>query len=100
MRAQAIEDAINAIGAIQDPAERAKVATEVLSVIHDGNSTLSAHRREAILELRAQGKSLRAIAAMLGLFHSRVQQIISGEPTGVGVPGRRPKTAAEDASDN
>jgi hypothetical protein len=27
---------------------------------------------------------------------ARVGQIISGEPTGVGVPGRRPKKAAGD----
>jgi DNA-directed RNA polymerase specialized sigma24 family protein len=93
MRAQAIQDAIDAVNAIQDPTERAKVTTEALDIVHKGNGTLSASRREAVLELRAQGKSLRAIAAILGLFHSRVQQIISGEPTGVGVPGRKPKKA-------
>jgi DNA-binding NarL/FixJ family response regulator len=97
MRAQAIEDVIQAIEAIADPGERAKAATDALKVLHDGNAALAATRRESVLELRAQGQSLRTIGTALGIYHSRVQQIIAGEPTGTGVPGRKKKAEGTSA---
>lgn len=95
MRAQEIQTAIEAIGAIEDPTERAKAATEALGVIHDGNATLATLRRAAISELQAQGMSYRQIAPALDLHFSRIGQIMSGEPSGVGRPGRTPKPKPE-----
>jgi hypothetical protein len=95
-RARAIRKQIQAIEAIGDPTERAKAATDALDVIKDGNRALSATRRDAVIRLREQGLSLRVITGLLGLrYHRTVQQIINGEPTGTGTPGRKKAPDAE-----
>lgn len=97
MRAEAIQAAIEAVSAITDPAERARAATDALKVLHDGNATLAALRRTAIGELKAQGMSYRQIGPAIGVNHTRVGQILTGEPTGTGVSGRKPK--AQESTD-
>lgn len=97
MRAEAIQAAIEAVGAITDPAERARAATDALKVLHDGNATLASLRRTAVAELQSQGMSYRQIGPAIGVNHTRVGQILSGEPTGIGVAGRKSK--AQESTD-
>lgn len=97
MQAEAIAAALAAIEAIADPAERAQAATDALHAIKNGNATLATVRRAAVEELHGQGWGYRRIGESIGVHYTRVGQILSGEPTGVGVPGRRPKKGgAED----
>lgn len=91
--AKKVAEAIAAIGFIANPVERVRDASNALRIIHDANHTMSALRRVAIEELHGQGWSYRRIGESIGVNHARVGQILSGEPTGVGVPGRKPKRA-------
>jgi len=93
MQAEAIAAALAAIDAISDPAERAQAASDALRTIHDANGTLATTRRAAVEELHDQGWGYRRIGKTIGVHYTRVGQILSGEPTGVGVPGRKPKRA-------
>ena len=93
MQAENIAAALAAIGTITDPAERAQAATDALHALKDGNAALASVRRAAVEELHRQGWSYRRIGQALGINHARVGQILSGEHTGVGVPGRKPKKA-------
>lgn len=97
MRAEAIQAAIAAVGAVEDPAERVLATTDALRVLHDGAGPLAALRRAALTEMHDSGMSYRQISAALKaagtkISFTRVGQIIVGEPTGVGVPGRKKKT--------
>lgn len=87
-RAQRIQDAIDAITRIEDPAECALVAGQALQTLHDGNATLAETRRSAITAMRAAGATYRDIGEQLGMHHSRVAQIESGKPTGVNAKPR------------
>lgn len=100
MEAEKITEALAAIDAITDPAERAQAATDALHALKDGNAALATTRRAAIEELHGQGWSYRRIGESIGVNHARVGQILSGEPTGVGVPGRKPKKAAAGDTDD
>ncbi|WP_329521078.1 hypothetical protein [Spirillospora sp. NBC_01491] len=93
--AQRIQDTITEITEIEDPQVRAKIVTEVLKVIHTGNSTLSAARREDIKELREAGLSYRKIGPLIGVHFSRVKQLESGEPTGINARPRKEATEEE-----
>lgn len=98
MRAEAIQEAIDAISAVKDPADRVLATTDALRVLHDGTGPLAALRRAALIEMHDAGMSYRQISAALKesgteISFARVGQIISGEPTGVGVPGRKSKKA-------
>lgn len=99
MEAEKIAAALAAIDAITDPAERAQAASDALRTIHDANGALAATRRTAIEELHGNGWSYRRIGESIGVNHARVGQILSGEPTGVGVPGRKPKKSIESNQD-
>lgn len=98
-QARNIATAIAAIGIITDPVERVCDASRALRIIHNANHVLAASRRAAVEELHGQGWSYRRIGQALSINHARVGQILSGEPTGVGVPGRKAKKASpEDAN--
>lgn len=92
-QARNIATAIAAIGIITDPVERVCDASRALRIIHNANHTLAAARRAAVEELRDQGWSHQRIGDAIGTHRSRVGQILSGEHTGVGVPGRKSKKA-------
>jgi hypothetical protein len=81
-RAEDVQKAIDAITQIKDPQVRARVATEVLDLIHNANSTLARLRREDIRALRAAGMSYRKIGEAIGIHFTRVKQIETGAPTG------------------
>lgn len=100
MQAEAIAAALAAIDAIDDPAERAQAASDALRTIYQANHALAETRRTAVMELHDQGWSYQKISKVTGTVRSRVGQIISGEPTGVGTSGRQPKKAAAEGTDN
>jgi DNA-directed RNA polymerase specialized sigma24 family protein len=80
--ARAVKDAIDAVTAIPDRAERARAASEVLKLISEANATLSTLRRDDIKALREAGMSYRQIGDAIGIHFTRVKQIESGVPTG------------------
>jgi ribosomal protein L10 len=80
--AKTLRDAVNAIAVIEDPAERARAATELLKAIGPANNTLSEMRAADIKTMRAAGMSYRQIGAAIGVHFTRVKQIESGVPTG------------------
>lgn len=99
--AEKIAAALAAIDAITDPAEHTQAASDALRTIHKANHRLAESRRASVTELHNRGWSYEKISRLTGTVRSRVGQIISGEPTGVGVPGRKPKkVSAEDETDS
>lgn len=96
MQAEAIAAALAAIETITDPAERAQATSDALRAVHEANHTLAEARRTAVQELHEQGWSHARISAVIGTHRSRVGQILSGEPTGVGVAGRKSKKVVDE----
>lgn len=81
-------DDIEQVGAIKDPAERAREIGRRLALFTEWNARLSDMRQAAVTEMRANGMSLAAIGRELGLHRNRVQQIAEGRPGG-GRGGKR-----------
>lgn len=73
-------DAMNAVEAMPDPVERAKVIGEVMADQADRGKRWREMRREVVLEMRAQDPpvSYRKIAAALGIGLATVQDIERG----------------------
>jgi hypothetical protein len=70
-------DDADAIAQLNDPVERARLATERLAY-HQGQTTkLARLRREAIAELRASGLSYGKVADALGVSRARIAQLRS-----------------------
>ena len=69
---------IEEIKAVRDPAERAVRIGQVLNALPGIAAELRDMRRQAVLELRAQGLSYAEIGERLGLHRNRVQQIAEG----------------------
>lgn len=78
--AQRVIDAMNAVEAMPDPVERAKVIGEVMADQADRGKRWREMRREVVLEMRAQDPpvSYRKIAAALGIGLATVQDIERG----------------------
>jgi hypothetical protein len=97
--AQRVFNAMEALEGIADPAERARVLTEVLKALPAQNKRLKELRQAAVLELLARpGASLRSVGTELGMQHGSVQDIAKGYSGG---GKRRPKAdAAEDSEGN
>lgn len=93
--AKTLRDAVDAVVAIADPAERAKAATELLKAIGPANNTLSELRAADIKTMRAAGMSYRQIGAAIGVHFTRVKQIESGVPTGNSSRSRAARTPAD-----
>lgn len=88
-------DAMEALGQIADPVERAKVLTEVLKGLPAHNRRLKEARQATVRELLARpGATLRSVGIELGIKHGSVQDIAKGY-SGSGT--KRPK--AEESSD-
>lgn len=86
-----VTDVVDSLEALDDPAERAQRAGQLLAAWPDQGSRLRQIRQEAVMAMRADKVSYRDIAKKLGISLARVQQIEAGER------GRKPKT--EEAND-
>lgn len=78
-------DVVDSLEVLEDPAERAKRAGQLLAAWPAQGSRLREIRQEAVIAMRGQGVSYREIAKVLGISLARVQQIEAGER------GRKPK---------
>lgn len=72
-------DVVDSLEALEDPAERAKRAGQMLAAWPVQGSRLREIRQEAVVAMRAQKVSYRQIAKTLGISLARVQQIEAGE---------------------
>ena len=66
---------VDKVESIEDPAARAKAATELLSSRQADISRLARIRRQAIEELRATGLSYSQVGEALGVTRGRIAQI-------------------------
>jgi DNA-directed RNA polymerase specialized sigma24 family protein len=62
------------------PLERVAAVAEQLRQADQETNRLRDELRAAILEAHREGKSLREIAGAAGISHTRVYQLIHGEP--------------------
>ena len=77
--AQRVFDAIEALGQIADPTERAREVGAVLKNLPDRNKALKALRQSAVLEMLArEGATYRSVADELGVHFTTVQAIVKG----------------------
>ncbi|QFQ97441.1 MULTISPECIES: helix-turn-helix domain-containing protein [Streptomyces] len=74
-----VTDVVDSLEALEDPAERAKRAGQMLAAWPVQGSRLREIRQEAVVAMRAQKVSYRQIAKTLGISLARVQQIEAGE---------------------
>lgn len=72
---------IDQVAAIDDPAERARVATELLAEHQSAVARLAQIRRKAVAELRSQGLSYAKVAQALGVTRARIAQLGAGGST-------------------
>lgn len=93
--AQRVIDAMEAVEAMTDPAERAKAISEVMADQADRGKRWREMRRQVVLDMRAQTPpvSYRKIATALGIGLATVQDIERGY-TGSG--RNRPRKADEE----
>lgn len=75
---QRILDAIAALEGIPDDAERAKAATAILDQWPDQHARLRAVRQQAVVNMKASGKTWQQIGDALGVHFTRAQQIAKG----------------------
>lgn len=95
--AQRVFDAIDALGRIADPSERAREVGAVLKNLPERNKALKELRQVAVLELLGrEGATYRSVADELGVHFTTVQAIVKGHSSSGTV---RPKRKAEEASD-
>lgn len=72
-------DAIDALGQIADPTERAKEVGAVLKNLPERNKALKELRQAAVLEmLGREGATYRSVGAELGVHFTTVQAIVKG----------------------
>ncbi|BBC35259.1 hypothetical protein SGFS_065530 [Streptomyces graminofaciens] len=91
--AQRVFDAIDALGQIADPTERAKQIGAVLKNLPDRNKALKGLRQSAVLEmLGREGATYRSVADELGVHFTTVQAIVKGHSSSGTV---RPKKKQE-----
>ncbi|MFJ5151397.1 helix-turn-helix domain-containing protein [Streptomyces sp. NPDC088353] len=91
--AQRVFDAIEALGQIADPSDRAKEVGAVLKNLPERNKQLKELRQAAVLEMLARdGATYRSVAAELGVHFTTVQAIVKGHSSSGTV---RPKKKAE-----
>ncbi|WP_060888674.1 hypothetical protein [Streptomyces scabiei] len=91
--AQRVFDAIDALGQIADPSERAREVGVVLKNLPERNKALKELRQVAVLELLGrEGATYRSVADELGVHFTTVQAIVKGHSSSGTV---RPKRKAE-----
>ncbi|MFJ2292123.1 hypothetical protein ACIOG7_10480 [Streptomyces sp. NPDC087894] len=92
--AQRVFDAIDALGQIADPTERAREVTRVLKDLPDRNKALKELRQAAVLEmLSCEDASYRSVADEIGVHFTTVQSIVKGHS---GSGSTRPRNAPSD----
>ncbi|MEU0493475.1 hypothetical protein ABZ249_29975 [Nocardiopsis sp. NPDC006139] len=78
----------NALTSINDPADRARAAGDMLNHIPALQRALREARQEAVLEMRATGATFDEIGKQLGITRARASDIAKGASTA----GRKKKT--------
>jgi DNA-directed RNA polymerase specialized sigma24 family protein len=86
--ARRVIDALDQVGEIEDPIERAVAASEVLADYKERAPQLRELQRQAIEVMRSQGVSYRKIAARLKLSLGAVQNIERGHGSAWGTKSR------------
>ena len=81
-----VADVVDSLESLEDPAERAMRAGQLLAAWPMQGSRLREIRQAAVVAMRADNVSYRNIAKRLGISLARVQQIEAGER------GKKPKT--------
>lgn len=77
--AQRVFEAIDALGEIADPTERAREAGKVLKNLPDRNKELKQLRQAAVLEMLSHEEATyRSVADELGLHFTTIQSIVKG----------------------
>lgn len=71
---------VHAIGAVADPAGRAKEAHEALREMDERRSQLVDIRRGAVRELRDAGWSWQAVAVLLDIHRNRAAHLLDRHP--------------------
>jgi predicted transcriptional regulator len=95
--AQRVFDAIDALGQIADPTERAKEVGAVLKNLPERNKELKALRQAAVAEmLRREGATYRSVAEELGVHFTTVQAIVKGHSSSGTVSPKRKQTKPEE----
>lgn len=74
---QRVLDAIDALTEGEPPEARARRLTELLKSVGE---KVRRERRDAVLEMQANGMTYRQIAEATGVNFSRVRQIIADDP--------------------
>ncbi|MFJ9037449.1 hypothetical protein ACIRF8_12780 [Streptomyces sp. NPDC102406] len=74
---QRVLDAIDALTEGEPPEARAKRLTDLLKSVGE---KVRRERRDAVLEMQANGMSYRQIADATGVNFSRIRQIIADDP--------------------
>ena len=90
--AAALDALLASITEAGEASERARAAQAVVAASGRGGAVrraIARSRRDAVNELRAEGRSLGEIAALLGVSRGTVQQISEGKQTGRAVFPRR-----------
>ncbi|MFD8687823.1 helix-turn-helix domain-containing protein [Streptomyces sp. NPDC059651] len=72
-------EAVDSLEGVEDPAERARRAGDLLAELPNQQSRLREIRQAAVVAMRADKVSYRQIAKRLGISLARVQQIEIGE---------------------
>lgn len=75
-----MDEQITRVRELVDPASRARQAADLLPRYQAAVTELSRIRREAIEELRAQGKTQAEIAAVMGVSRGRIGQLVKSGP--------------------
>lgn len=89
-----VAEALDRVEHIEDPEERVRAMSRIMSEQVKRNPKWAKERREMVLKLHGEGVSYRQIAARVGTSLATVQDIIRGY-TGSGT--HRPKKAGEEA---
>ncbi|MDX3345951.1 hypothetical protein PV387_36320 [Streptomyces sp. ME02-6987-2C] len=92
---QMVVRALEAVTEMDDPVARARAISQVLAYVKEHEQDWRDDRRETVLRLRAEKKSLRSIASMISVSLGTVQSIERGH-AGAWRTKPRKKPAPED----
>jgi hypothetical protein len=76
-----IKDRLEAVRAIEDPAERALKAQDILRELQVDVIAAAEVRRSGVLGMRERGDSHATVARLLGIKRSAAQRIAEGRET-------------------
>lgn len=93
------EDAVAALEAVPDAADRAVAAAKVLREWPQLHAQVREVRQQAVEQLRAQGLSFAEIGALLGVKRQRAEQIAKGVVRNPPATRKPQPAAANDTAD-